>query len=156
MLKASVSLRSIQRTNQTIGKVLDQVERRGMEDALMKAATPMVKQARQNVSSETGALKKSIGKKGSTDAGKQSAKVEVGPRAKFQHKGRRPAKYAHLVEYGHQMVTPGGKRVGFVGPRPFMRTAFESTKGESRKVYAKEIGGAIHRQFQRAKRRGRV
>ena len=36
MLKASVSLRSIQRTNATIGKVLDQVERRGMKDALMK------------------------------------------------------------------------------------------------------------------------
>ena len=36
-------------------------------------------------------------------------------------KAMRP--HAHLVEYGHYLVTPGGKTIGFVQPHPFLNPA---------------------------------
>ena len=36
-------------------------------------------------------------------------------------KAMRP--HAHLVEYGHYLVTPEGKTIGFVPPHPFLRPA---------------------------------
>jgi len=36
-------------------------------------------------------------------------------------KAMRP--HAHLVEYGHYLVTPGGETIGFVPPHPFLNPA---------------------------------
>ena len=156
MIKARLDLKSFRAVEKTTEAVLDQIERRGMKDALMKAATPMVKKTRELATTQTGSLRKSIGKKGSTNRAKQSAEVKIGPRKGFRFKGRKPSSYAHLVEFGHIQKTPGGTVTGFVPPKPFMRPAFESEKTNSRKVYAQELSAAIHRHYRRAKTRGAV
>tara|TARA_Y100000817_G_scaffold103868_1_gene81409 strand:+ start:830 stop:1300 length:471 start_codon:yes stop_codon:yes gene_type:complete len=156
MFKAKLDMKSFRSIEKTTEAVLDQIERRGMKDALMKAATPMVKKTRELATTQTGALKKSIGKKGSTNRAKQSAEVKIGPRKGFRFKGRKPVAYAHLVEFGHVKKTPGGTVKGFVPPKPFMRPAFEAEKANSQKLYAKELGGMIHRHYGRAKTRGRI
>lgn len=150
MIGVRINLQSLEATSDRINKVLDQVERRGMKDALLKAATPMVKKTKQLAPRRTGALRRSIGKKGTTDPRTQSARVRIGPR-RNRRTGMPATRYAHLVEFGHMAVDGS-----FVPPYPFMRPAFESTKRESRGLYAKTIGADIHRRFRRAKAAGRV
>ena len=160
MLELKIDVRkALGPVKKDVEKVLDQLERRGMKDALMKAATPMVKKTREGAPVRTGALKKSIGKKGKTYPKTQTAYVVVGPRSNFELNGERPAWYAHLVEFGHDLVfssADGKRQAGFVAPRPFMRPAFEATKDQAFRIYGEELGNAIHRHFKRAKRSGRL
>ncbi len=149
MFKAKLDLKSFKAVEKSTELMLDQIERRGMKDALLKAATPMVKKTKQLAPTRTGALKKSIGKKGSTNRAKQSAEVKIGPRKGFKFKNQVPSWYAHLVEFGHIATTPGGKPAGFVSAKPFMRPAFEAEKVASQKKYAEEVSAAIHRHFRR-------
>lgn len=68
----------------------------------------------------------------------ERALAVVGPDAGYRRAGKRPAKYAHLVEFGHVVVGRGGSQrergragqmgpvpgyAGFVAARPFMRPA---------------------------------
>tara|TARA_B100000214_G_scaffold53847_1_gene34307 strand:+ start:2484 stop:2954 length:471 start_codon:yes stop_codon:yes gene_type:complete len=156
MIRAKLDLKSFRAVEKSTEAILDQIERRGMKDALMKAATPMVKKTRELAPTRSGALKKSIGKKGSTNRARQSAEVVIGPRKTFAYKGVKPVWYAHLVEFGHLRKTPGGQVQGFTAAKPFMRPAFESEKNASQKKYAAELSASIHRHFERAKKRGRV
>ena len=140
----------------TTEAVLLQMERRGMRDALLKAATPMVKRTRELASRQTGALAKSIGKKGTTDRAKQSAEVKIGPRKNFRFKGRKPVAYAHLVEFGHIGKTPGGDVFGFVPPKPFMRPAFAGERANVMRKYTETMSENIHRHYKNAERKGRI
>jgi HK97 gp10 family phage protein len=51
---------------------------------------------------------------------------------------RTPINYAHLVEYGHKM-----RSGGTVEPRPFLRPAFEATKGEAITIVETELRNAL-------------
>lgn len=149
MIKARLNLPAFKAVQKDTEALFDQLERRGMRDALLKAATPMVKKTRQLAPKKTGALRKSISKKGSTNPAKQSAEVKIGPRKSFRFKNQKPIAYAHLVEFGHIAKTPGGSIAGFVAPRPFMRPAFEAEKAGAQKKYAAEVSNAIHRHYRR-------
>ena len=152
MWKVKFDKRSFRQTRDNLDEWKDQIVRRAMKDALLKAATPGVKSARAAAPKESGALKKSIGKRGLTYNKTQTAFVKVGPKEQtsVQHGGqvRRPAKYAHLVEFGHK-----ARDGSTVAPRPFMRTAFEGEKEQMKRIYAKEIGGAAMRHAARLNRR---
>lgn len=128
-----------------------------MKDALSKSATIGLKAARNNVKRESGALAKSLKKRART-YGRGSALVMVGPDRKFtteyRGKKRRPVKYAHLVEFGHKVVR-GGKVVGHVPPKPFLRPAFDSKKEDMKKKYADEIGKALQRHAERVARKNK-
>jgi HK97 gp10 family phage protein len=149
MFKAKLDMKSFRAVENSTEQLMLQIERRGMKDALLKAATPMVKKTKQLAPTRTGALRKSIGKKGSTNRAKQSAEVKIGPRKAFKFKNQKPSWYAHLVEFGHIAKTPGGKVAGFVPAKPFMRPAFEAEKAASQKKYAEELSAAIHRHYRR-------
>lgn len=81
---------------------------------------------------ETGALKLSIGYKIGAYPGTGTAFAVVGPRKNYRLNGRRPTKYAHLVEFGHAIVQPkNGTSIrkktatvtGRVAAKPFVRPA---------------------------------
>lgn len=139
-------------TRKNLDELKQQIIRRAMKDALLKAATPGVRAARAKAPKESGALKKSIGKRGVTYLHSQSAFVKAGPRNGFslQHAGqtRRPEKYSHLVEFGH-LARDGST----VAPQPFMRPAFEETKEEMKKIYAANIADGVERHAARLNRR---
>lgn len=138
-------------------KMRDQAERRALRagaevirDA-MEVATPV--QAARNLGSdslETGELKENICVSIRTEDGQPYALI--GPMGK----GGRIGKAAHLVEYGHRMVTGGKSRlnaagqfvgggtvVGDVPAHPFLRPAFESSAApavaEVAAVYGEEL-----------------
>ena len=159
MIKVKINPRAFAKIQSNASAVFDQIERRGMKDALMAAAKPIVKETKARTPKRTGALRRSISKKGRTIPAQQTAEVKIGPRSGYRDGKIYPARYAHLVEFGHRQVVntaTGKKNIGFVPPKPFMRPAYESKKDEAREIYGREIGDRIHRQFQRYKRAGKV
>jgi len=129
----------------------EKVFRKHVGKSAGKAMTPVARDARSRVPKETGALRKSIGKRKRTYSRQKTVFVAVGPRAGKEH-----ASIAHLVEFGHRMVTGGtvtrkdgrlrgsaknklrtgkGRAVGFVPGRPFLRPALEQNKENVLRTY---------------------
>lgn len=120
--------------------VRDKLLKRAMKAAL----TPIVEIAADLCDKGTGILADSIGMKISS-AGTQGNLIVgiAGPRTGIRipvsiHKGGLglppfiaiPTRYAHLVEFGHDIVTHDGRIVGHVGPHAFMRPAWDEAGGE--------------------------
>lgn len=111
--------------------------------AIFQSSKPLVSAAKARVKSKTGNLKESIGAvrqtiKRATEIGE----VRVGPRIGGKYKGY----HGHLVEYGAKNRPPGGWYARFRNahnttskPHPFLKPAFDSTKGE----VIKQINGNI-------------
>lgn len=110
--------------------------------AVSAAAVPVQRMARALAPRESGALAKSIGivqrkKRRATNTyavvGPVSGYYSAGSKLKGWKSGAaNPAKYAHLVEFGHVKVRPKkgtslrkntATVAGFVAPRPFLRPA---------------------------------
>lgn len=117
---------------------------RAIKKAVRKALEPMRDTAKANARRRTGALFTSIDIKITSKGHKGSRIIGVmGPRTgvKFpvrivksgEHMGKIyvavPTRYAHLVEFGHNLVVDG-KVVGRVGPKPFMRPAWSQHGGD--------------------------
>lgn len=69
--------------------------------------------------------------------------------------------HAHLVEFGHRMVTShkaGHREVGFVQPRPFFRPAIESTKAAVYNTFHAKLQAGLVKEAERirAKFKSRV
>jgi HK97 gp10 family phage protein len=100
-----------------------------------KALTPMVSAAKTKAPRESGLLKKSLGKKIKTYAARNRVVGIAGPRketvGEYKGKLRRPVRYAHLVEMRHQ---------------PFMRPAFDQTKGEMITIMKSELAEGVVRE----------
>lgn len=146
MVKFSVNRGGFRRTQKSLEDIVQQVQRRAMKQALMKAAQPGLKAARAKVPTRHGHLRKALKKKGKT-FGKFNAYVIVGPdrnyAAKVGGKTVKPVKYAHLVEFGTMEQAP----------EAYMRPAFESETAEMKKIYEREIGLALEKQARAAERR---
>jgi hypothetical protein len=111
--------------------------------AVFEASQPMVEAARAAAPSETGSLKQSMGV--AMRKKKWRVYAVIGPRWGFGKDGREPARYAHLVEYGHRVAhKKTGKlkrktlnmdtKSNEIPAHPFMRPAWEATKAA---VFAK-------------------
>jgi HK97 gp10 family phage protein len=127
--------------------------------AMVAAVQPTVLAARALAPvGETGELRKSIGfvvrqyRRGDITYG------IIGARRGFGTDKTDPAKYAHLVEFGHAVAVGGklfrgfnpfknvkatGVLAGFVPPRPFLRPAFEATKAEVLATLSRLLGQGI-------------
>lgn len=116
-----------------------------LKRALRKAALPIVNEAKARCPEDTGTLKESIslsisskGHKGNWVRAfigpKTGVKVPVGLVSRGVGKGMLriliPTRYAHLVEFGHEVVI-NGEHVGHVPARAFMRGAWDSQGGET-------------------------
>lgn len=133
-------------------------------------------------SEDTGALRESLTTKTKAYPNTGKAVGLVGPDRAYYRKGkktgklgalyanRRPANYAHLVEYGHAIVAPkagtsrrkktavdirdssGASR--FVAPRPFIRPAVVTTHDQQAQEFYKGIASGFEKTRRRMMRAG--
>lgn len=119
------------------------------------ALQPTLKSARTKVQSldlddSTGALASSL-----TIKRKQSPKLapvhQVGPDASKSKDGRRPVRYAHLLEFGTAPHYQPGRGVVHPGSKakPFLTPAFHETKGEVVKRFGQRIGPEMEKRAAR-------
>jgi len=107
---------------------------RVMRPAINQALTPIARAAKQKCPKESGALRRSIGKK--TMTARQGVIGLVGPRVgdqftrDYNGEKRVPNNYAHLVEYGH-----GGP--GPAPAHPYLRPALDENRATSLGIVAR-------------------
>lgn len=129
-----------------------------LADGVQAAAKPVERFAKMLAPRKTGALEKSIGTVVRRPRKSPRAYAVVGPLSSYYTNGKKgkgwskgaanPAKYAHLVEYGHIKVAPKkGTSVrkktaaiaGFVAPQPFLRPATIMAAAESDARFAAAV-----------------
>jgi len=139
----------------------EQILREGMKELVKPIEIAAKRFARR--SRDTGALEASITSKVANYPRSGKAVGLVGPDRNYYSKGKRvrgrltallarnqrkPANYAHLIEYGHVAVAPkkGTTRrkgtaqdVGFVAPRPFIRPAVATTQAQQAEGFYRGI-----------------
>ncbi len=151
-----------------IAELEEKIGRGAMRDALTKAARLVTAKAKALAPvGATGLLKKSIRQKAITNVKRQSVTVLVGPSNNVSGQVDRfgsgniqtvrPAKYAHLVEfgtsargvYGHEgwRMEPGNP------PKPFLRPAYEQTKAAATAKYKAELGPGIEKAARKIRKR---
>lgn len=125
------------------------------------ALQPTLSAARNKVKSipfdeGTGALAASL-----TIKRKRSPKIapvhQVGPDSGFEKGGRKPVKYAHLVEFGtapHFQPKRGVQHPG-AKPTPFMGPAYLQTREEVVKRFGARIGPEMEKRAARLKARAK-
>lgn len=167
-----------------------------LKTGMSKATAPIVATAKDNVDNadavDTGALRRSLTRRvksykdgdlifaaigpdtGYYSGGKRKryGKGE-GPTDAKREKLRRPAKYAHLVEFGHVSAegygpgehfwqgTKGTRRRvrndfpirSFNGPRPFLVPAFEANRQGLQQLLAITTGDAMNKEFEKVLRK---
>jgi hypothetical protein len=110
--------------------------------AVFEAAQPMAEAERALAPAQEGGLKQSIGV--AMRKKKTRTYAVIGPRWGYGKEGEEPARYGHLVEYGHRIAHGKSGKLdrktintsspnGYVPAHPFMRPAWEATK---EKVYS--------------------
>jgi HK97 gp10 family phage protein len=114
MAEPAIALEGDKELERQLKKMPDVLFQKTVSKAVSKAMTPINRQARANANAvkDTGALKRSIGKR--TRKYKKSGVVVGVVGVKRDHsetddKGKKhvPTNYAHLVEYGHKIAVGG-------------------------------------------------
>jgi HK97 gp10 family phage protein len=139
----SVNMREVAQdfTQSVLFKAMEQPAKR--MQSVMRTLAPI----------ETGALRRSIDYKILSYPSSGVAVAVVGVKSKYRSNGRRPSKYAHLVEYGHIAVKPikgatirkkrrrwiKAQKVTFVAPQPFVRPAILAMRVWARSEMASEL-----------------
>ena len=118
------------------------VQKNIMTGAVRAGAKPLVDEARQNVPVRSKNLKKSIGIVKRRPKDRNIIQFSVTPRKG----GRNDGWYAHLVEFGHNIVVDG-EVVGQVSPNPFMRKAYDSQSDESIKATQEYLSKRIDKEI---------
>lgn len=124
-----------------------------LNEASRKAMAPMVRAAKAGAPVDDGDLKRSMVVKRAKSP-KASPVHVVGPRADFVGKnGKRPVKYAHVVEFGRAANADG--KGGFPGLR-FMTKAFEATAQTVIATLESEIPVAIAKRVAKLRAKGNL
>lgn len=138
--------KALERTLRTLG---ERVQRKIVRSSVNAAATPVLKAARSNVTTESGLLKQSLAKKVNTSKDKQSITAIIGPRrdvkGEYDGKTRKPSRYAHLVEKG--FINEAGE---YVPPKPFLRPAAESTEQHALGVMSAKLAAGVVKEAAKA------
>ena len=109
-----------------------------------KMATPIVKAAKGNLRATQsekarGVLVKGLRKKTKTYKRDGAVVTTVG--------GVFPAAaHAHLVEHGHRQVSRSGVVTGHVPAKPFMRPAYDATKGQAMAIAEQALRVGVERE----------
>lgn len=123
-----------------------------LNEASRKAMKPMLAAAKANAPKDTGALRRSLTVKRRRSPKDKPVHV-VGPRKDATGKdGRKPVKYAHIVEWGRAAGKDG--KGAMAGTR-FLTRAFESTSEQVLRLFGAEIGPAIERRAAKLAARGK-
>lgn len=141
-MKVDVRLTGVSALTRKLLEAEPKQARKAMRKGINRGAIVLRDEAKNSAPVRSGALRKSIGIRRSAKVrGKRGwvAMAVVGPRRKYasQHgeKTVEPAKYAHLVEYGHAAHP--------APPHPFMRPAYERTKMRAMQIYEDELRRAM-------------
>lgn len=101
-----------------------------------------VKAATLPLDDSTGALAASLAIRKKPRSAKLNPVHQVGPDSSFEKNGRRPVRYAHLIEFGtapHYQPNRGVVHPG-TRPMPFLTHAYNSTKEDVAKRFGQKIG----------------
>lgn len=102
--------------------------------ALLKAGTYLSKATKSAAPVQSGALRRSIGKRSRTKRGVVS--VIIGPRYHYEYKGKIPNKYAWKIEFGGN---------------PFMRRTLDNNRARLEAMIRRGLYVAIERETLRAR-----
>jgi HK97 gp10 family phage protein len=142
-----LGFKELDRVLKELAEVNKGAARSALRESLQTAARPVVAAARTKAPKRSGRLKRSMGTQ--VRRVKGGLAVAIGPRTK----GKSGARHGHLVEFGHRLVR-GGRVVGHVPARPFLRPAWDAEGGEKAlKRLAKELGPRIVKHAERAAKR---
>lgn len=137
----------------------EKLQGKALQGALRKAATPIVRQARQRAPENTGRLRKAIYSYRDRKSTKTREGRLIGVRSGKRF-GTKDAYYWKFLEFGHGVIsrtkkseagrvlgTPSkgwfGREVKAYPARPFMRPAFESQKLNSLEIVRKTLADEI-------------
>jgi HK97 gp10 family phage protein len=146
-----------QKLEKNLNTLKTRIARGAMRDALKKASKPMLDEAKRggDFSDRTGTLRKSLKVKMSTNTKTNDVFATIGPDKNVKSTTTdeftgetievKPVKYAHLVEFGHRLVSAAGKAYGRIKAYPFMRKAFDSQSENVIKIYRQELGNSIEK-----------
>lgn len=139
-----------------------------LRKAINAASKVVLDAARKLVPVETGMLKKSLAVRIQTYRSTGTVVGVIGPRTgykktrqgkvltsfgrKIKSTGRNPSKYAHLIEFGHNIARPKGKLVGYARARAFLRPAFDQNKAAIEKLLTERVAEEI----EKAARKGKI
>lgn len=136
-MSATIKITGIDEIDKVLRGLPSQVNHQIMSNAHADSAKPLIALAKVLVRKKTGNLADSIGvKRTNLKRTGLVGLVQVGPLRGGGKKGYN----AHLIEYGHRIVTRFGKTVGFSRKFPFMEPAFNSTKGQIESNIADNVG----------------
>ena len=134
--------KALERKLKTLG---ERVQRKILRSAVSAAATPVLKSARQKAPTESKLLKKSLGRKLTTNTKKQSVTAIIGARKEVQgeYKGklRKPARYSHLAEKG--FIRPDGSHSP---PRAFLNPALHENESQSEAIMRTKLAEGVTRE----------
>lgn len=138
MTAISIEVEGLEKLERQLLGVEAKVGSKILRQALSKAATPVVRAAKEKVPVDSGALRQSIGKSTRKGRGKNVATVAVGPkknaRALALANERRSKAiagifYAHIVELGY----------GRQAPQPFLRPALEENANDAVQIFGRDM-----------------
>src|SRR4051812_41547264 len=96
-----IGAKELERKLKTLGP---RVQKKVLRSAVSAAGTPVLKSARQKAKKQSGLLKKSLGKKVTTNKNTGAVTAIIGARkqveGEYKGKPRKPSRYSHLVEKG--------------------------------------------------------
>lgn len=121
-----------------VERLPDRMKRNELLKIMRRVAKPTVRAAKANVSSISGRLERSIGS--ITGRSKKYPNVQVGPRAKGKNEGF----HGHLVEFGHGGPNPAPAH-------PFMRPAYDQTKGMVTQDAARQVAKYLQKRANQLK-----
>tara|TARA_Y100001973_G_C5208248_1_gene343323 strand:+ start:8500 stop:8967 length:468 start_codon:yes stop_codon:yes gene_type:complete len=133
--------------NRRLQKALRQIPYAVKKDKFMmavyrQAAKPIILAARAKINNDEGQLKKSI-KAFSTRAGRRIPLMYVGPKATGgsakKNEQRGGGYYGAMVEYGTATASPS----------PFMRPAWDASKGNAESILLKGVQAIVQKVLQR-------
>ena len=129
-------------------RLKDAAKRRVLRKGVAEGTKLPTKRAKQLAPKETGLLRKSIGRKTKVYRNSGVAVGIIGVRKGFRTEVevngrteiRNPTNYLHLVEFG-TASTPA---------QPFLRPAWDQTKGEARKAAIEKISTELEKEAKKA------
>lgn len=160
-------IEGLEQTIQRLDGLKKSVRNRILKKATRQAARVVLKAAKAKCPAETGWLKKSLGIKVGVSRRKGRVYGLIGPRTtevKDKKTGqrkltsfgkrimasgtkRRPAHYAHLVEFGHVIRrAEGGPEFGRVAAKPFLRPAWDTSRDAAFQAFARAVNEELRKE----------
>ncbi|RMD51894.1 hypothetical protein D6827_01200 [Candidatus Parcubacteria bacterium] len=140
MAANAISLEGLPQLTRRLQQLEFKLRRKVYRSALRKATKPILSRAKQLVTVDTGTLRDSLKIRVTEQLFGYEAVVTP-----VKSKGKDPY-YAHFVELGHVIRRKrGGKVLGHVEAKPFLRPAFDENYKRAISILAAEIRGALKR-----------